>query len=436
VGEGSGGRVFGILLVLLVHLTLLWIYYQPAPKVLAGDEAVYLAAANRILDGQPAGLEMLWPPLYPWFLALLLKFGGGSLILVQAVQTLMLAAVALLLRDLWIRFEGRGPAADVLALTLLAYPPLAAFAHYLWPEVLHLALFAAALWILAVKRREPAWLAALGLLLGLALLTKSLLGPFLPALLLPLLLDGGWRVRLLRLAVVLAVLGTTVAPVVISSYQRHGVLAIADSSRFNLWVGLNDRSRRGLEEPIAGGEYETYLASAADHRGRDRILDARIRDLVSERGWLGVLRDQLSRQYFRLFDKDSFLTDQLPGGGFAARGRGYMDVPRPLAAVLRWASYGLYALILAGAAFGIARTSPKARPWAWMVLAFLGYNLAIFLLLHVKSRYRVQFLPFLMVYACCALDAWRTRAPRFQTVAGAFGAVLLLFLAFGGAMLD
>jgi 4-amino-4-deoxy-L-arabinose transferase-like glycosyltransferase len=436
----KGGRNLGIAVVLLVHLTLLWLYYQPSAKVLAGDEDAYLQAATRLLDGQPSGLDLLWPPLYPAFLALLLALGGGSLLVVQAVQTLMLVAVALLLRDLWIRFEGRGPAADVLALALLAYPPLAAFAHYLWPEVLHLTLFVAALWILASRRRQAPWLAALGLVLGLALLTKSLLGPFLPVLLLPLFLEDGWRARIRRAALVVAVLAATIAPALIANHARHGVWVIADSSRFNLWVGLNDRGRRNLDAPFVIREYALYQKSAEDHRERNRLLDAKIRALVRERGWPRVLGDQLSRQYFRLFDKDSFLTDQLPGGAFTERRRGYLGASRPLAAAVRWTSYGIYALILVGAAFGLALTSPRSRPWAWTVLAFLAYNLAIFLLLHVKTRYRVQFLPFLVVYACRALDVlWtKTRAavPWTRAAAGALGAVLLLFLAFGGSVLD
>ncbi|MEE8523695.1 MAG: glycosyltransferase family 39 protein, partial [Thermoanaerobaculia bacterium] len=418
-----------------------WIYYQPDPKELAGDETVYLQAATRLVDGQPSELDLLWPPLYPRFLALLLALGGGSLLLVQAVQTLLLVAVALLLRDLWIRFEGRGPAADVLALVLLAYPPLAAFSHYLWPEILHLALFMSALWILAARRRHLPWLAALGLLLGLALLTKSLLGPFLPVLLLPLLLADGWRDRIRRTALVLAVLGATIAPAMISNYVQHGVLLIADSSRFNLWVGLNDRSRRDLVDSIVGREYALYRESASSYRQRNQILDGKIREFVRQRGWVRVLRDQVTRQYFRLFDKDSFLTDQLPGGAFTELGTGYRDGPRSLVLAIRWASYGMYAMILVAAAAGMALTPPKAKPWAWMTLTFLLYNLAIFLLLHVKTRYRVQFLPFLVVYACCALDWLRTKAgvetPGIRaSVAGALGAALLLFLAFGGSILD
>ncbi len=433
----------GIVVVLLVHLTLLWIYYSPSPKVLAGDEATYHEAASRIVQGMSPDLDLLWPPLYAWFLALLLKLGGGTLLLVQAVQILMLAAVAWLFRDLWIRFEGRGLAADVLALVLLAYPPLVAFAHYLWPEILHLTLFTAALWILAVRRHQWPWLVALGLLLGLALLSKSLLGPFLPALLLPLLLEGSWRQRVLRTSLVLACLAAVIAPTLISNHREHGVLAIADSSRFNLWVGLKDESRRNLVRPIVSKEQRRYEKSAEDFRRRNEILDDKIREYLREEGWLPVLGNQLSRQYFRLLDKDSFLTDQLPGGGFVERDRGYLEAPRSVAAGIRWASYGMYALILLGAAAGLVLTSPRGKPWTWMILAFLAYNLALFLLLHVKTRYRVQFLPFLAVYACYAFDAWsRVRAgerpsPEIRTcIAGGAVAALLLFLAFGGPWLD
>ena len=78
----------------------------------------------------------------------------------------------------------------------------------------------------------------------------------------------------------------------------------------------------------------------------------------------------------------------------------------------------------------------RARPWSWAIAAFLIYNLGLFLVLHVKSRYRVQFEPLLCLLAAQAWvrrDDLRQRIRRRPLVgaAGFAGCGLLLFLAFG-----
>jgi 4-amino-4-deoxy-L-arabinose transferase-like glycosyltransferase len=256
-----------------VHAVLWAVYALPRPKVLWADEAIYWQAAAELAGGGGARLDLLWPPLYPHFLALLSRAGGDSVLVVQLVQSLMLIAVALILRAIVLRLGASPVAAATVALLTLAYPPLASFAHYLWPEILHLLLFVAALWILLARAGDWRWMPLLGLLLGLALLTKSLLGPFLAVLLVPLLLDGGaMRRRLLCLGLTLAALAATVAPTLIATHQRTGQWLLADSAAFNVWVGLNDRSRRNFVDPIAGNEYQRFRASAASHAERVRIV--------------------------------------------------------------------------------------------------------------------------------------------------------------------
>jgi 4-amino-4-deoxy-L-arabinose transferase-like glycosyltransferase len=437
-------RVAAAAFVLLVHLGLLWIYWRPQPKVLLGDEARYRAWADEILSGRDPEPDLLWPPLYPRFLALVLGSPQGSLLRVQLVQTALLIFVAFVLRDLVRRLTGRLLAADAAAWLVLAYPPLVAFAHYLWPEVLHQALFLGALWILLARPASLAWMPVAGILLGLALLTKSLLGPFLPVLLWPVLREGPWPRRLARAGLLLAVLGATVLPTMVANRSRAGRFVIADSSRFNLWVGLNDRSRKSLVDDRVGEEYAAYHDSAPTFAERDAILAERTAALVRERGILATLGGQLSRQYFRLFDKDSYLSDQLPDGPVGRTGNGYQGTAPALVLLVRAVSYVLYAFVLVGFAFGLVLCPPRDRPGLWVVLAFLAYNLAIFLLLHVKSRYQLQLLPFVFLYAGCALDGTRPRGEPSDPAAGVYalafrvpllaigGAALLLFLAFGG----
>ena len=404
-----------------------------------GDEIMYADLARRLAAGQDARIESLWPPAYPRFLAGLLVLGGGSFLLVRCVQVALLAISALLLRDLGLRLTGSGRAATMAAALLVLDPQVGGFAHFLWPEVLHLFLLLCALWILAARSDRPPWLAAAGVVLGLALLTKSLLGPFLPLLLLPLVLGAGRR-GLGRATLVAAGVAVTLTPTLIGN-ARRGAPLLADSSRFNLWVGLNDRSRKDMVDEVVGREYQRYLRSGETAAARTEVLDTKIRGLVRERGWPALLRAQLGRQYFRLLDKDSFLTDQLPGGAIARQGYGYRDTPPPLAAALRAWSYALYAAVLVAAALGLAVAPPRTW-WHRVLLAFLAYNAAVFLLLHVKSRYRVAFLPVLYLQAGAFAAWWLEPRPsdagpsRAAWTAAAAAAALALFLAFGGPLLE
>jgi len=401
---------------------------------------MYADLAARLAAREAARIDFLWPPAYPRFLAGLLVLGGGSFLLARAVQVALLALSAWILRDLGLRLTGSRIAADVAAALLVLDPQVAGFAHFLWPEVVHIFLFLAALWILMARADRPPWLALLGVVLGLAVLTKSLLGPFLPVLLLPVALRGGVR-GLGRVALVAAAAVVIVTPTVIANARASGPL-IADSSRFNAWVGLNDRARKDLVDEVVGHEYARYRQSGATFAERKEALDREIRALVSERGLGRLLRAQLGRQYFRLFDKDSFVTDQLPAGPIGRQGYGYRGTPAALDALVRGWSYLLYAALLAGAALGLAVDPPRGRPWRWVLVAFLAFNLAAFLILHVKSRYRLAFLPVLDLQggafaAWCAGDRAPFASPSSAAWAvAAAGAALALFLAFGGPLLD
>ena len=193
---------------------------------------------------------------------------------------------------------------------------------------------------------------------------------------------------------VAAACALTVLPTMITN-ARRGAFVVADAARFNLWVGLNDRSPRNLVGEIVGDEYRAWQASAPTFRERERILDARIAALVAQRGPIAIARAQLGRQYFRPFHHDSFFTDQLPGGAIASQG---LRVPRPAAAswprpprvVQRRVAGG------AGGRGGPGRAAPRAHRMAGGAagLRRVQPRRSSFLL-HVKTRYRIPFLPVL-----------------------------------------
>ena len=119
----------------------------------------------------------LWPDLYPRLLRFLLSEDGRPWLAIP-LQIVLLALAAWALMRFGEVALGDRRAAALAAALLLIDPGVAAFTHYLWPEILHLSCFLGALALLAAGARfDRACLA--GALLAVAILAKSLLVPFL-----------------------------------------------------------------------------------------------------------------------------------------------------------------------------------------------------------------------------------------------------------------
>lgn len=235
----------------------------------------------------------------------------------------------------------------------------------------------------------------------------------------------------------------SVAPAVHSNYRSSGVPVIADSISFNLWVGLEDTARRDFDDSIVGLAYQDFQASGESFSERNKATWKRVFNHLAERNPSDVLFSQLGRQYFRLFDKDSFLTVQLPGGAAEAEGCGYRQQVPAVSTVVQSVSYGLYALLMMTVPLGFTVLKARDSKWMRVILLYFAYNLIIFLLVHVKSRYRIQFLPVFFVASGCAADWVLSRlqgesvelpTAKRWVIAGAATA-LSLFLAFAGSWL-
>jgi 4-amino-4-deoxy-L-arabinose transferase-like glycosyltransferase len=386
---------------------LWWLETNPVPRSLWGDENTYLRSALRFGSGDPEWWpEALWPPLYPQFLAGLIEVGGGSLAIIVVVQSALLALTAVLLFDLTRRLTGSRSAGTVVAVVTLGYPPLAAFAHYLWPEVLHLFLFVAFLWILVARAGRPGWCSMAGVALGLALLSKSLLLPIAPLFLVIAVWRRPVREAVVTVMLVAALAVVTVAPTLAANARRTGSPSIANSATFNLWVGLNDRGRESFRHDVVWPEFQRWMESADTDAARDRILRSRIGELVRQRGFVSVVTGQLSKQYFRLFDAGCYLIDQLPGGAAQIQsGAGYLGAAPGVAAVVAGVTTASILALYLGASAGLILGGCRQHRWVRVLAIFVVYNLALFLWLHVKTRYRIQMLPAAFVGVGC-LVAW------------------------------
>jgi hypothetical protein len=302
---------------LALNLALLVFYYVPEPKQLISDEDYFQLCETLAAGGQPA-FNPLRPPLYGNLIAAIFTAFGTILLPVQLVQIGCWLVTGLLIWKLAARTSDSGRGLGGAGRCMLS-PELSAFSHYLWPETLHLFLWTIALWLL-IRFADAAWAyAAAGLLLGLALLTKSLLLPFMPVLIAFVALRPGFRQavssRLLGAGVLVAMIVVTHLPTVISTAGIQRLSIFTESSVFNLWVGLNDRSSfDSSSNEIVGHEIRAYLdypipATRSEH------YTSMIREKLATQGMLGTVRAQLGRQYFRLFDIRTFFTTQLPGGG-------------------------------------------------------------------------------------------------------------------------
>lgn len=430
----------------LFNLGLLVLAHWPAPKRLIGDETYYFSLASAIAAGQPVQHDALWPPLYAELLAALFRLTGPELLAVQAAQIGLWLAAAYCF---WRVVERLVAPAGTIALALFLFSPeLTAFSHYLWPETLHLALMLAALWLL-VCHGTARWSAvAAGVLLGLALLTKSLLWPVVALVMLFAALvpaDGlSSRARLVNAGLLGAVAVVTVLGATTLAARNGRPWPIAGSTVFNLWLGLTDASPADYRNPTAGQEYQRFVAAGPDLATRNAVYLDKIADTLRDQGVARTLANQVRKQYFRLFNYQTFWTSQLPGGPRAAYG---FDAP-VLTTVLRVYSALFYAVALVAGALGIACLRVRPLSWLHFLLLFIAYNLVVFFLLHVVTRYTVQLLPVWLAFAATALVAgwgWlRSRQvpalPGFvftlpRLVVGTGLAALTLLLAFGSLVL-
>lgn len=429
---------------LLLNAALLWIYYHPALKPLVGDEFDYNRRAIALLAGQPMPELFIWPPGQVWFIAAIYAVFGSHVLAVQIVQIVLLVICTVLLVRLWKTLDS--PRAGWLAGAIfLLNPASLAYAHWLWPEVPYLACLLGALALLLTFTARPRLRAFLaGVLIGLAVLFKSLLGGFWPFFFLAFLSRKDRRFAFAWLSAVAFATGLLLAifPALWKGYVETGSPLIADSSLYNLHVGLRDSSRSDYIDEAGLPALTAFIESAPTPQQRNAIYLDKVKVLVAERGWLGVLGDQLDSQYFRLFSAKTLLNSQLPGpacGGYlGAYGASALTTP------IGWLATAWHTLLLVLCAFGLALWRNWRRPFAAFCAVYLGYQLALFLGLHVMERYFFQMQPLLCGFAGSFLAALIDRKDmssalaftRVRWLAGGLLAALLLGLAWLGPVLD
>ena len=402
------------------------------------DEQHYAQLASNLLHLQqfaftPGDLTSMRPPLYPAFVAALWKVAGSEdPQVVRAVQVVLGLLLVVGTYVLTLRLYSRRPA--IIAAAIIAFYPSFLYAGVLVLTELLFTVFvlAFALLFLAVIERPRGGVAvAMGALLGMAALTRSVLWPF-PVVLLPLLVlavRASMRTRLVMAACCLLGFALVVGPWAVRNTRLQQTLVIVDTMG-----GMNLRM----------GNYE--------HTPEDRIWDAVA--LAGEKSWSYELRNVPNVLDWTVGQKEkwaqraaiAYMVDHpwitlrrsiikfadfwgLEREMVAAFKAGLYNPPRWFALLAMVTVVVTYPLIVLSAAIGIWRAAPAERRAHWLMLAVICFVMAVHTIVYGHSRYHLPLVPFLAIYAAAAWTqvSWRGLfvSPRLAAAPVAMMAVLV-----------
>lgn len=394
-------------------LRLLFVALEPSAR-LVGDEVTWTAWGQEIASPEvrfsPAASRILfYPPVYPYFIALLLS-GFGSLLAVKLAQAVVGALLVPAVGRLGARLFG-DRAGGLAAVLTAIYPDLLWFSAHYWSETVFLALlfwgFERLLAAAGPQGREPVLLA--GLLFGLASLTREPALYFIPLCALFLLrAPGGRRHAVVFLLAALAV----VTPWTLRNHLVYDAFVpVSTFGPFNLWLG-NTRATRA--------EVYAEYAAVPGRIGKYRHTQRRAVEAIAERqpGWIfEKLRDELPR----FWEADSQALAHLRRGAYESVSPGAARLASAAVVLAYLAALALFVL-------GVAR-APLGRG-ASLLLVFAAYYALLHVASHGFARFRLPVLPILLLFAAAGLE--RPKAPvslRRRLAATALGLSFALCVA-------
>ncbi len=438
-GKRSALRHLLILLAVSLLVRLVYLgqvkanpfFYYPIVDAQTYDEMAVQVAAGQ----EPLPVPFFQPPLYPYFLGLLYALFGRDLLLVRLLQMAMGAASVWLLYILGGRLFGRR-AGFAAALAYSLYGTMIFYEGELLAPVL--IVFLNLLLALAVLKalEKPDWRRALlaGVLLGLSALAMSVILPL--ALVIPLYAWRRWRGQAGRpglgrgLALACAFAGgvlLAIAPVTWRNWRvGREFVPISTNAGINFYLSsgsdyerkvairpgyewdelLNEPIRRGIHQAGAQSAYfmkKGFALIAADPAGYARLL---LKKLFLFANGNEIMRDQ-EIYPFRQYS--------------------------PLLALLVW-KRGLafpFGLLLPLALLGMALALRRRVPGAGLPAAFILVHVAVLLAFFVTARYRLNILPFLVLFAAYgSLELWGLLRRRAWPQAAPLTAGLLALLLF------
>ena len=408
------------------------------PVRVRGDEAYYVFVAGEIAVGHghvhpgPGHDRAKRPPLQAWILSRFLDADWNEtedravdsihrLVRVEvALGTLLVVAVYLLGRA-WF-----GPKAGLLAGLVAAFDPtLVAYSHYLWSETLCALLVAFGILGVVVAARSGSRVAVAlgGIAFGLGALTREVALPVAAACAVWLAWrarPGTRRVGLANAALLLVATTAVVLPWTIRNFRVFhrfvpvstiGWMAIAEGNTLDAehWFRTPPKVA-ALRDEVAEGKDEIERDAIARRYALDRIR--------AEQPWW--VFEKLLRNTALLLSPDSNLLLKLREGAYGSIDPAWV---RLLEAATLLSFVAVFSLVC----LGIAGAPSDARV---LSLSILGVVLALHVVSNAVSRFRVPWMPLLIVLASAAAvdlsGTLRRASPRARILAAA---VFLYFLA-------
>ena len=396
------------------------------------DAAIYNKLAGEISQtgdydtrkgaGGSRGPTAYFPPAFPYFLAVVdlldgHEAGGRTAVPPERIAQAVLGTATVALTGL-VALEAFGPAVAICSLILAAvYPVFIESSSALLAENLLVVFELAAIWTVLRARRASlpyAWIAAAGILSGLAALTheNALL------MLLPLgvgvwavRLQGGgralgWALTAPALLVAMAVI--TIAPWTIrNAVELHHFVPVSDETGITL---------RGTYNPVSAAfkpvpyKWRFYFLIPQDHGLRkiaptmtelqlgDRLQSRSLQYISAHPGapFTVALHNTL-----RMFELEGTYAWQ--ASATAER------IPIATARIGVFSFWVVCVLALVGALTPLARRAPR---WLWTIPVLFGLSVV---LINVETpRFREPIDPFLILLAGCALAAAAGRIGRWR----------------------
>jgi 4-amino-4-deoxy-L-arabinose transferase-like glycosyltransferase len=381
------------------------------------DAGSYLTLASQIAHtgdyssalgaGGTRGPTAYFPPGFPYFLAAVDEIDGNTTPRGGAVQPArfsqaLLGTVTVALVGL-VAFEAFGEAIALIALALAAiYPVLIELSAALVAENLMTALILAATWSMLRARRSPrpyGWIAAAGVLAGLAALTHVnsivVIAP---------LAYAGWRVRrgwAAPVALVVATLLTLTPWLVRDIVELHRFTPVTDESGITLVGTYNSASASYAPVPYKWRLYYGIPGERSLIRQSTRLSEAELSSRLESQAFHYIGDHPLAPVEVTYHNTLRLL--ELEGSFAWHASAAAQGLPLDAARVGVLSFWIVCLLALAGAFSRAVRAAPR---WLWVTPLLLWLTVA---LVNAETpRFREPVDPFLILSAACALAA----APR------------------------
>jgi len=433
----------GLLVILLLSFGLkLSVLFAAGDIRPVKDERNYLYAAQSISNGNGIAYAMEhWdefhaPPFYPYFLGLVFYLGGGSFEakIVQVILSTITVWLLYLIGKRW--FDAR---AGLWGAAIAAfYPTLIAFTHYNWVETSFLLWFYCAILLLFDRagglHTRKHFLAA-GILLGVASMCRAEVVYALPLMVVWIftatrqLSEAAQKGALLVLGCV-----ATLLPWNLHIYRELGGFLPITSASSDVWYLSYNAFEPGNQDfGISANEFrKPYRSQARAMVESDDIVDRLRQEKALAFQFMAENPLLCARRFFTrvvlLLNPTSFLIRHVRKDFYKQNRRTYFrsfpGAAKEAVVLMTVASYMLMSVL---ALIGLV-TMPAGRPRS-LILLLLTYFVAIYGLTYAMSRYRLSFVPLLMLAAGYAIANWRDclarlRSPK-RAVSAAVGLILL-----------